>query len=104
MCQKQCEKFFYLDLLSTASKIENDKPLQMCYISAFIIGEIFKNLGRFLKPFTPIWGETYEFFQTCKKFRYYWENIKHMPQITAFVEPQILLIMVTLQTKFLLDF
>ena len=85
MCQKQCEKFFYLELLTKASKIENDKPLQMCYISAFIIGEIFTNLGRFLKPFTPILGETYEFFENCKKFRYYSENVKHVPQITAFI-------------------
>ena len=85
MCQKQCEKFFYLDLLTKASKIENNKPLQMCYIAAFIIGEIFTNLSRFLKPFSPILGETFEYFINCKKFRYYSENVKHSPQITAFI-------------------
>ena len=58
MCQKQCEKFVYLDLLTKASEESNNKPLQMCYISAFIIGEIFTNLSRFLKPFSPILGET----------------------------------------------
>ena len=57
MCQKQCEKFLYIDLLTKASKESNNKPLQMCYISAFIIGEIFTNLGRFLKPFSPILGD-----------------------------------------------
>ena len=85
MCQKQCEKFVYLDLLTKAAKVENNKPLQMCYISAFIIGEIFTNLSRFLKPFSPILGETYEFFENCQKFRYYSENVKHIPQITAFI-------------------
>ena len=85
MCQKQCEKFVYLDLLTQASKIENNKPLQMCYISAFIIGEIFTNLSRFLKPFTPILGETFEYFENCKKFRYYAENVKRVPQVTAFI-------------------
>ena len=85
MTQKQCEKFFYLDLLTTASKQENNKPLQMCYISAFIIGEIFTNLNRFLKPFNPILGETFEYFENVKKFRYYSENVKHKPQITAFI-------------------
>ena len=85
MGQKQCEKFVYIDLLTKASKESNNKPLQMCYISAFIIGEIFTNLGRFLKPFTPILGETYEYFENCQKFRYYSENVKHVPQITAFI-------------------
>ena len=85
MCQKQCEKFFYLDMLTKASKQVNDKPLQMCYISAFIIGEIFTNIGRFLKPFNPILGETYEYFENYHKFRYYAEQVKHKPQITAFV-------------------
>lgn len=85
MLQKQCEKFVYLDLLTQASKIENNKPLQMCYISAFIIGEIFTNLSRFLKPFTPILGETFEYFENGKKFRYYAENVKRVPQVSAFI-------------------
>ena len=85
MCQKQCEKFFYLDLLTKASKEDNNKPLQMCYISAFIVGEIFTNLGRFLKPFSPILGETFEYYENNHKFRYYAENVKHNPQITAFI-------------------
>ena len=85
MGQKQCEKFFYLDMLTKASKQIKDKPLQMCYICAFIIGEIFLNIGRFLKPFSPIIGETYEYFENYHKFRYYSEQVKHKPQITAFI-------------------
>ena len=85
MGQKQCEKFFYLDMLTKAAKEINDKPLQMCYICAFIIGELFLNVGRFLKPFNPILGETYEYFDNSHKFRYYSEQVKHKPQITAFV-------------------
>ena len=85
MGQKQCEKFFYLDMLTKASKYTNDKPLQMCYISAFIVGEIFLNIGRFLKPFNPLLGETYEYYENSHKFRYYSEQVKHKPQITAFI-------------------
>ena len=85
MGQKQCEKFFYLDMLTKASKQIKDKPLQMCYICAFIIGEIFLNIGRFLKPFNPILGETYEYYENYHKFRYYAEQVKHKPQITAFI-------------------
>ena len=84
MCQKQCEKFFYLDLLNKASQNNENKPMQMCYITAFIIGEIFTNINRFLKPFSPILGETFEYFINSKKFRYYSENVRHKPQITAF--------------------
>ena len=85
MCQKQCEKFYYLDLLSKASLIKKNPPLQMCYIAAFIIGEIFLNIGRFLKPFNPIIGETFEYCYNCQKFRYYAEQVKHHPPITAFI-------------------
>ena len=67
MGQKQCEKFKYMDLLIKAGK-ESSREIQMCYISAFLIGEIFINLGRSLKPFNPILGETYEFFDNAKKF------------------------------------
>ena len=84
MCQKECEKFYYLDLLTKASN-EKNKSLQLGYISAFIIGELFLYLGRNLKPFNPIIGETFEYFDNKKKFRYYSEQICHNPQITAFI-------------------
>ena len=57
----------------------------MCYISAFLIGEIFLNLGRSLKPFNPIIGETYEYFDNEKKFRFYAEQVSHKPQVTAYI-------------------
>lgn len=83
MLQKQCEKFYYLDLLSQASK-ETEKPKKLCYIAAFIIGDIFFNVGRNLKPFSPIIGETYEYYDNKKNFRYFAEQISHSPQISAF--------------------
>ena len=81
--QKQCEKFKYMDLLIKAGN-ESSREMQMCYISAFLIGEIFINLGRSLKPFNPIIGETYEFFDNVKKFRFYSEKVSHKPQVTAY--------------------
>ena len=83
MGQKQCEKFYYLDLLTKASN-EPKKEIQLCYISAFIIGEIFLNIGRSLKPFNPIIGETYEYFNNKLNFRYYSEQVSHKPPVTAF--------------------
>ena len=85
ICQKQCEKFFYLDLLKKVSLENKNKSLQLAYISAFIIGEIFLGLNRNLKPFSAIIGETYEFFDNKNQFRYYSEQISYHPQITAFI-------------------
>ena len=84
MGQKQCEKFYYLNLLKKVSQ-EKNKPLQLGYISAFIIGKIFLGLNRNLKPFNPIIGETYEYFDNENNFRYYSEQVSHNPQITAFI-------------------
>ena len=83
--QKQCEKFYYLDLLKKVSNESKNKSLQIAYISAFIIGEIFLGLNRNLKPFNAIIGETYEFFDNKNNFRYYSEQVSHHPQITAFI-------------------
>jgi hypothetical protein len=85
MGQRQCEKFYYLNLLNKVSQENNNKSLQLGYISAFIIGEIFLSLNRNLKPFNPIIGETYEYFDNENNFRYYSEQVSHKPQITAFI-------------------
>ena len=56
ICQRQCEKFFYLDLLNKACIENKNKSLQLGFISAFIFGEIFLSLNRNLKPFNAIIG------------------------------------------------
>ena len=84
MGQKQCEKFKYIDLLIKAGK-EQSKEKQMCYIAAFIIGELFLNLGRSLKPFSPIIGETYEYYDNSKNFRFYSEHVCHTPHVNAYI-------------------
>ena len=84
MLQKQCEKFYYLDLLNKANE-EPQSEMRLCYIAAFIIGEIFLNNGRTLKPFNPIIGESFEYFINDKNFRYYAEQVCHKPPVTAFV-------------------
>ena len=85
MCQRQCEKFYYLNLLNKACQETKNKALQLAYISAFIIGELFLSINRNLKPFNPIIGETYEYFDNENNFRYYSEQVSHNPQITAFI-------------------
>ena len=85
MGQRQCEKFYYLNLLKKISQESKNKSLQIGYIAAFIIGELFLSLNRNLKPFNPIIGETYEYFDNQNNFRFYSEQVSHNPQITAFI-------------------
>ena len=85
ICQKQCEKFFYLNLLKKVHNESKNKSLQLGYICAFIVGEIFLGLNRNLKPFNAIIGETYEYYDNKSSFRYYAEQVSHKPQITAFI-------------------
>ena len=82
MGQKQCEKFKYMDLLIKAGN-ETSKEMQMCYIAAFIIGELFLNLGRTLKPFNPIIGETFEFFDNEKNFMLIMEILLIQPLLNS---------------------
>lgn len=84
MLQKQCERFYFIDQLTKAAN-ETKRENQLLHISAFIIGEIFLNIGRFLKPFNPILGETYEFFDNSKHFRYFSEQVSHNPPISAYI-------------------
>ena len=82
--QRQCEMFIYNDLLSIASTIE-DKPLQMCYIGAFLIASLSLNINRNLKPFEPLLGETFEYFDPNNQYRYFAEKVCKEPKISAFI-------------------
>jgi hypothetical protein len=73
----------YQELIVKANQIE-DRGLQCLYIlSAFIIilGNTLKTVQ---KPFNPVIGETFEYFDPQFKTRYIAEQISHHPPITAF--------------------
>ena len=85
MLQKQCEKFYYSNLLKEASNEKISKELKICYLIGFICGELSLNINRYLKPFNPILGETFEFFDNERQFRYFSEQVSHNPVITAYM-------------------
>ena len=85
MLQKQCEKFYYSNLLKEASNEKINKELKICYLIGFICGELSLNINRYLKPFNPILGETFEFFDNERQFRYFSEQVSHNPVITAYM-------------------
>ena len=85
MLQKQCEKFYYSNLLTKASNESISKELKICYLIGFICAELSLNINRYLKPFNPILGETFEFFDNERQFRFFSEQVSHNPIITAYM-------------------
>jgi hypothetical protein len=84
MLQKQCEKFQFSDLLAFAAK-ETSLSMKLSYIASFIVSELSLNINRILKPFNPILGETFEYFDNDLKYRYFSEQVSHNPPISAFI-------------------
>lgn len=83
--QKDCEKFYYCDFLSKAAS-QPTTAQKMLQLSAFIIGEVSFNSGRILKPFMPLIGETFEYIDNDKHYRYFSEQVSRRPQhISAFI-------------------
>ena len=82
--ERLCEIFVYNDLLTSASK-QTDKFIKLCYISAFIISSLSLSINRFMKPFTPILGETFEYVGSKDHFRFISEHVSHDPLISAFI-------------------
>ena len=83
MLQKECEKFYYSNLLSKASE-EKTMEKKLIYISAFIISEISLNIGRQLKPMVPLIGETFEYIDNNLKYKFISEEVQRRPHVTAY--------------------
>ena len=85
MLQKQCEKFFYIDYLTNAASPDITNEQRLLYIIAFFCGELSQNINRYLKPMNPVLGETFEYFDNNKKYRFFSEQVSHFPPISAYV-------------------
>ena len=83
MLQKECEKFYYSNLLNKASE-QKTIELKLCYITAFIISEISLNIGRQLKPMVPLIGETFEYIDNNLKYKFFSEEVQRRPHVSAF--------------------
>jgi len=87
MLQKHCEKFQFSNLITNLIFKESNEAscLKLASVAAFIVSELSLNINRILKPFNPILGETFEYFDNDKKFRYLAEQVSHNPPITAYI-------------------
>ena len=85
MLQKYCEQFQNIKILKDVSLIDNDEK-RIIAIFQFLLEESDINATRTLKPFNPILGETYEYYDKYNNFRYFSEQVEHKPNtINAFI-------------------
>lgn len=81
--QRLCEEMEHSRLLDLAAAAD-DPSKQLLYIAAFAISGYsctFFRGGR--KPFNPLLGETFDYVDTERKFRYVAEQVSHHPPMTA---------------------
>jgi len=87
--QRLCEEMEHSHLLDMAAATD-DPGKQLLYIAAFAISGYsctFFRGGR--KPFNPLLGETFDYVDIARKFRYVAEQVSHHPPMTAaFVSSQ----------------
>lgn len=72
--QKCCEQFQFSDLLNKADKI-SDSLIRLAYVMAFSFAFYSTTVDRNKKPFTPFVGETYEFIDDKRGFKYFAEQV-----------------------------
>ena len=82
MLQRLAEDIEYSDLLQYASRF-SDSTLRMLYVAAFSVSPYSSTIGRIAKPFNPLLGETFEYADKDKDFRFFTEQVSHHPPISA---------------------
>lgn len=81
--QRMCEELEHSALLDQAAACD-DPAQRMLYVAAFAVSgyaATFYRGGR--KPFNPLLGETFEFVDTERKFRFVAEQVSHHPPVSA---------------------
>ncbi|CAL9734693.1 oxysterol-binding protein homolog 1 [Monosporozyma servazzii] len=82
MLQRLAEDIEYSDILQYASQF-SDSTLRMLYVAAFSISPYSSTINRIAKPFNPLLGETFEYADKDKDFRFFTEQVSHHPPISA---------------------
>lgn len=82
--QRSCEELEYADLLNEAVKHPPGSVQRLIYISAWAISGYGGTVGRTTKPFNPLLGETFEFVNPEKGYRFIGEKVVHHPTVFSF--------------------
>eukprot|EP00029_Vermamoeba_vermiformis_P006276 TRINITY_DN2413_c0_g1_i1.p1 TRINITY_DN2413_c0_g1~~TRINITY_DN2413_c0_g1_i1.p1 ORF type:complete len:495 (-),score=241.77 TRINITY_DN2413_c0_g1_i1:134-1618(-) len=79
--QRMMEYLTYYELLEKANKFD-DADYRTLYVALFAISS-YSTTEKTNKPFNPLLGETYEYVDPNKNFRFFAEQVSHHPPIGA---------------------
>ncbi|OIR57564.1 MAG: oxysterol-binding protein [Amphiamblys sp. WSBS2006] len=82
MLQRLCEDMEYSDLLDRANR-ESDSMRRLLLVGCFSVSPYASTASRLARPFNPLLGETFEYVDDERKFRYISEQTSHHPPIGA---------------------
>ncbi|EAS03629.2 oxysterol-binding protein (macronuclear) [Tetrahymena thermophila SB210] len=82
MLQRLAEQMEYSETLDHANETD-DQGLALCYCMGFGVSVYAGTINRTKKPFNPLLGETFEFVDEKKGYRFISEQVSHHPPISA---------------------
>ncbi|KAA1088990.1 hypothetical protein PGT21_003119 [Puccinia graminis f. sp. tritici] len=82
MLQRMAEDMQFSECLDAAAE-QPDSLVRMAYVAGFAMSNYSSTVGRLAKPFNPLLGETYEYIDPDKEFRYLSEQVSHHPPTSA---------------------
>ncbi|KAM0748994.1 hypothetical protein T439DRAFT_316102 [Meredithblackwellia eburnea MCA 4105] len=82
MLQRMAEDVEFSECLDQAAADEDPKK-RIAFVAAFAMSNYSSTIGRIAKPFNPMLGETFEYVDIKKKYRYISEQVSHHPPISA---------------------
>lgn len=78
--QRQCEELEYVELLGAACRASTPVD-RIANVAAFAVSCYSTCVHRYVyKPFTPMLGETFEWFDLVRGFRFVAEKVEHRPE------------------------
>ncbi|GAA6055777.1 hypothetical protein JCM3770_004796 [Rhodotorula araucariae] len=82
MLERMAEDMEFSECLDAAAA-ERDSTRRIAFVAAFAMSNYSSTIGRIAKPFNPLLGETFEYVEPRKKYRYQSEQCSHHPPISA---------------------
>ncbi|TNY21033.1 exodeoxyribonuclease V [Rhodotorula diobovata] len=82
MLERMAEDMEFSECLDAAAA-ESDSTKRIAFVAAFAMSNYSSTIGRIAKPFNPLLGETFEYVNTRKKYRYQSEQVSHHPPMSA---------------------
>ncbi|KUJ20077.1 putative oxysterol-binding protein 1A [Mollisia scopiformis] len=80
--QRHAEDLEYAELINRAVDLK-DSVKRLLYVASFACSKHVSASSLYTRSFNPLLGETYEFVDPKKKYRYFAEQIQHHPPMLA---------------------